>query len=168
VLVFLPLLDIFWQHYGKDLSREITCFYFFRSILNTNININTFKKGWLVRNLDAQRCEDGVPSCKFLFFSSQPVDWAAALGSLPLDGAVGEVAWARPGAASGTAMLESFIDLRLRHFATHRNDPNSAALSQLSPWIRFGRWTPPPKDLFELLLIYIDLFFAFRSFCSGF
>ncbi|KAG7269861.1 hypothetical protein CRUP_032819 [Coryphaenoides rupestris] len=70
--------------------------------------------------------------------TDKPVDWAEALGSLRLDGAVGEVAWARPGAATGTAMLESFIDLRLRHFATHRNDPNSAALSQLSPWIRFG------------------------------
>lgn len=37
------------------------------------------------------------------------------------------------------AMLESFIDVRLKLFATQRNDPNMAALSQLSPWIRFGR-----------------------------
>lgn len=60
------------------------------------------------------------------------------MGSLLLDEAVGDVEWARPGAAAAAAMLESFIDLRLRYFGTHRNDPNSAALSQLSPWIRFG------------------------------
>ncbi|KAJ3594882.1 hypothetical protein NHX12_004187 [Muraenolepis orangiensis] len=70
--------------------------------------------------------------------TTKPVDWDEVLGSLQLDGTVGEVDWAKPGTAAGTAMLESFIDLRLKHFGTHRNDPNSAALSQLSPWIRFG------------------------------
>ncbi|CAL8319080.1 unnamed protein product [Arctogadus glacialis] len=69
---------------------------------------------------------------------AKPVDWSEALGSLQLDRTVGEVDWALPGSAAGSAMLESFIDLRLKHFANHRNDPNSAALSQLSPWIRFG------------------------------
>ncbi|XP_071379392.1 CPD photolyase [Centroberyx affinis] len=70
--------------------------------------------------------------------TAKPVDWARALTSLQVDRAVGEVEWAEPGSRSGMAMLESFIDMRLKHFATHRNDPNSAALSQLSPWIRFG------------------------------
>uniref|UniRef100_UPI003AABA98B CPD photolyase n=1 Tax=Centroberyx gerrardi TaxID=166262 RepID=UPI003AABA98B len=70
--------------------------------------------------------------------TAKPVDWAKALASLQVDRAVGEAEWAEPGSRSGMAMLESFIDLRLKHFATHRNDPNSAALSQLSPWIRFG------------------------------
>lgn len=35
-------------------------------------------------------------------------------------------------------MLESFIDERLNLFGSQRNDPNAAALSQMSPWIRFG------------------------------
>lgn len=37
-------------------------------------------------------------------------------------------------------MLESFIDERLKLFDSQRNDPNVAALSQMSPWIRFGEF----------------------------
>ncbi|XP_067109490.1 CPD photolyase [Osmerus mordax] len=70
--------------------------------------------------------------------SAKPVDWVETVASLQVDRTVEEVEWAKPGSAAGMNMLESFIDLRLKHFATHRNDPNSAALSQLSPWIRFG------------------------------
>ncbi|KAM3866028.1 CPD photolyase [Diretmus argenteus] len=70
--------------------------------------------------------------------TAKPVDWTKTLASLQVDRTVGETEWAKPGTKAGVAMLESFIDLRLKHFATHRNDPNSAALSQLSPWIRFG------------------------------
>ncbi|KAG5847236.1 hypothetical protein ANANG_G00123860 [Anguilla anguilla] len=69
---------------------------------------------------------------------AKPVDWAQTLSSLELDRSVGEVEWARPGTAAGTAMLESFIDERLRHYAPLRNNPNSEALSQLSPWVHFG------------------------------
>lgn len=50
-------------------------------------------------------------------------------------------------------MLESFIDVRLKLFETQRNDPNVAALSQLSPWIRFGRYPPAPIKVDELTLI---------------
>ncbi|XP_064195063.1 CPD photolyase isoform X1 [Anguilla rostrata] len=69
---------------------------------------------------------------------AKPVDWAQTLSSLELDRSVGEVEWARPGTAAGTAMLESFIDERLRLYAPLRNNPNSEALSQLSPWVHFG------------------------------
>ena len=71
----------------------------------------------------------------------KPTDWAQTLASasLQFDGSVGEVAWAAAGNAAGMATLESFIDVRLKYFATHRNDPNSDALSQLSPWLRFGK-----------------------------
>ncbi|XP_077580670.1 CPD photolyase [Stigmatopora nigra] len=68
----------------------------------------------------------------------KPVDWAKTLSSLPLDDGAGEVEWARPGPASGSAVLESFVERRIKSFAAQRNDPNAAALSQLSPWIRFG------------------------------
>ena len=71
------------------------------------------------------------------------MDWVETVASLQVDRTVEEVEWAKPGSAAGMNMLESFIDLRLKHFATHRNDPNSAAPSQLSPWIRFGRWSSP-------------------------
>lgn len=70
--------------------------------------------------------------------TAKPVDWAKTLASLQVDRAVGETEWAKPGTKAGMAMLESFIDVRLKLFGTHRNDPNAAALSQLSPWIRFG------------------------------
>uniref|UniRef100_A0AAY5LD13 Deoxyribodipyrimidine photo-lyase n=1 Tax=Esox lucius TaxID=8010 RepID=A0AAY5LD13_ESOLU len=70
--------------------------------------------------------------------TAKPVDWAGLMSSLELDRTVEEVGWARPGTAAGLAMLESFIDQRLKNFATLRNNPNSSALSQLSPWIRFG------------------------------
>lgn len=66
------------------------------------------------------------------------MDWQQTLSSLNVDTTVGETKWAKPGTEAGLAMLESFIDVRLRLFDSHRNDPNMAALSQLSPWIRFG------------------------------
>ncbi|KAG7456922.1 hypothetical protein MATL_G00241070 [Megalops atlanticus] len=66
------------------------------------------------------------------------VDWASTLSTVEVDRSVGEVEWARPGTAAGMAMLESFMDTRLRDYASERNNPNSDALSQLSPWIHFG------------------------------
>lgn len=70
--------------------------------------------------------------------TAEPVDWEKTLASLKVDRAVGEPEWAKPGTMAGVAMLESFIDVRLKLFETQRNDPNAPALSQLSPWIRFG------------------------------
>lgn len=70
--------------------------------------------------------------------TAKPVDWEKTLASLQVDRTVGETEWAKPGGKGGMAMLESFIDVRLKLFETQRNDPNVAALSQLSPWIRFG------------------------------
>ncbi|KAK9538927.1 hypothetical protein VZT92_004068 [Zoarces viviparus] len=70
--------------------------------------------------------------------TAKPVDWGQTLASLQVDRAIGETEWAQPGTKGGLAMLESFIDVRLKLFDTKRNDPNAAALSQLSPWIRFG------------------------------
>ncbi|XP_010781205.1 CPD photolyase isoform X1 [Notothenia coriiceps] len=67
------------------------------------------------------------------------IDWEKTLASLQVDQDVGEPEWAMPGTKGGVAMLESFIDERLKLFATQRNDPNIAGLSQLSPWIRFGQ-----------------------------
>ncbi|KAL7876661.1 hypothetical protein AOLI_G00116240 [Acnodon oligacanthus] len=71
--------------------------------------------------------------------TAKAVDWDEVLSSVEVDRTVGEVEWAQPGTAGGMAMLESFIQHRLRLFATERNDPNSAALSQLSPWLHSGQ-----------------------------
>ncbi|KAL4608184.1 Deoxyribodipyrimidine photo-lyase-like [Arapaima gigas] len=70
---------------------------------------------------------------------AKPVDWEGAWTSMKVDQTVEEVEWARPGSAAAFATLESFIDLRLRDFATHRNNPNCKALSQLSPWLHAGQ-----------------------------
>lgn len=70
--------------------------------------------------------------------TAKPIDWDETLASLEVDKTVGETEWAKPGTKAGVAMLESFIDVRLKLFDAQRNDPNAMALSQLSPWIRFG------------------------------
>ncbi|KAL2097998.1 hypothetical protein ACEWY4_007205 [Coilia grayii] len=70
--------------------------------------------------------------------AAKVVKWNELLSSLEVDRSVGEVDWAKPGYSGGMAMLESFIDHRLRDFATLRNNPNVPALSQLSPWIHTG------------------------------
>uniref|UniRef100_A0A8B9J603 CPD photolyase n=1 Tax=Astyanax mexicanus TaxID=7994 RepID=A0A8B9J603_ASTMX len=67
------------------------------------------------------------------------VNWEEVLDSVEVDRTVGEVEWARPGTSGGMAMLESFIQQRLRLFATERNNPNSEAVSHLSPWLRAGQ-----------------------------
>ncbi|XP_043073832.1 CPD photolyase [Puntigrus tetrazona] len=71
--------------------------------------------------------------------TAKVVDWEEVLSSLEVERSVGEVDWAQPGSSGGMAMLESFIDQRLRLFATHRNNPNCDALSHLSPWIHTGQ-----------------------------
>ncbi|XP_017328690.1 CPD photolyase [Ictalurus punctatus] len=71
--------------------------------------------------------------------AAKKVDWEKVMSSLEVDRSVGEVLWAQPGTAGGVAMLESFIDQRLRIFASERNNPNASALSQLSPWIHSGQ-----------------------------
>uniref|UniRef100_A0A8D3A8L4 Deoxyribodipyrimidine photo-lyase n=1 Tax=Scophthalmus maximus TaxID=52904 RepID=A0A8D3A8L4_SCOMX len=70
--------------------------------------------------------------------TAKPIDWDKTLASLQIDRAVSEPQWATPGTKGGMAMLESFIDVRLKLFGSQRNDPNANALSNLSPWIRFG------------------------------
>ncbi|KAK3096008.1 hypothetical protein FSP39_021888 [Pinctada imbricata] len=71
--------------------------------------------------------------------TSEPVDWDAAFKSLEVDQKVEEVEWAVPGTTAGLGMLESFCKERLKYFSADRNNPNKAALSNLSPWIHFGQ-----------------------------
>ncbi|XP_063162331.1 deoxyribodipyrimidine photo-lyase-like [Candoia aspera] len=70
---------------------------------------------------------------------AEPVDWDACYASLQVDRSVKEVDWAKPGTASGLKVLEEFVKERLKCFGTDRNNPNRAALSNLSPWFHFGQ-----------------------------
>uniref|UniRef100_A0A8B9VLW4 Deoxyribodipyrimidine photo-lyase n=1 Tax=Anas zonorhyncha TaxID=75864 RepID=A0A8B9VLW4_9AVES len=74
------------------------------------------------------------PSCP-----AEPIAWDACYSSLQVDRSVAEVEWATPGTTAGLAVLQSFIAERLKSFSTQRNDPNKAALSNLSPWFHFGQ-----------------------------
>ncbi|KAG8462286.1 hypothetical protein KFE25_012106 [Diacronema lutheri] len=67
-----------------------------------------------------------------------PVDWAATLSGLRLDGAVDEVDWCVPGERAAHEALAGFIAERLKYFGTKRNDPNADALSNLSPYLHYG------------------------------
>ena len=69
----------------------------------------------------------------------QPVDWEKVEASLQVDETVKEVGWATPGTDAGLRMFEEFVQNRLKHFEAKRNDPNEQALSNLSPWLHFGR-----------------------------
>lgn len=70
---------------------------------------------------------------------AQPIDWDAAIESRDADKTVGPVEWAKPGYDEAMKMLKSFLDKRLKIFATKRNDPTEDALSNLSPWFHFGK-----------------------------
>lgn len=69
----------------------------------------------------------------------QQVDWDAAEKSLEVDQTVKPIEALKPGAAGGLAQLEDFIAKRLSIFDAKRNDPNTQALSGLSPWLHFGQ-----------------------------
>ncbi|XP_055333117.1 deoxyribodipyrimidine photo-lyase-like isoform X2 [Paramacrobiotus metropolitanus] len=66
------------------------------------------------------------------------VDWQAAEASLEVDRTVDSVQWAKPGTENGLIMLFGFLTQRLKNYA-QRNDPNVAALSDMSPWFHFGQ-----------------------------
>uniref|UniRef100_A0A7S2PXV1 Deoxyribodipyrimidine photo-lyase n=1 Tax=Zooxanthella nutricula TaxID=1333877 RepID=A0A7S2PXV1_9DINO len=68
-----------------------------------------------------------------------PIDWEAAEQSLDADRGVGPVAGFVPGSRAGRARLEDFCAKRLALFADRRNDPNTDALSGLSPYLHFGQ-----------------------------
>ncbi|XP_051873274.1 CPD photolyase isoform X2 [Pristis pectinata] len=69
----------------------------------------------------------------------QIIDWDAAYASLQVDRTVLEVDWAKAGTTAGLTKLETFIKEYLKNFSTDRNNPNKAALSNMSPWFHFGQ-----------------------------
>lgn len=70
----------------------------------------------------------------------QPIDWDKAIETREADKSVGPIGWAGPGYDNAVKTLKSFLDKRLKVFATKRNDPTQDALSNLSPWFHFGNY----------------------------
>ena len=44
-----------------------------------------------------------------------------------------------PGTRAGLANLQQFVEKRIKAYGASRNDPNVAALSNLSPWVNHGQ-----------------------------
>lgn len=65
-------------------------------------------------------------------------DWDGVLASMELDTTVQPVEKFKGGTKAGYAALESFITQRIKHYNDKRNDPNTEALSDLSPWFHIG------------------------------
>ncbi|XP_076281446.1 deoxyribodipyrimidine photo-lyase isoform X2 [Lasioglossum baleicum] len=65
-------------------------------------------------------------------------NWKMALEDTEVDRTVGEISWAMPGYKNGIKELDSFLQNRLKTYATERNDPLSNTTSNLSPWFHFG------------------------------
>ena len=75
-------------------------------------------------------------------FPAAKIDWDLIKKSVVVDESVGNVKWAQPGTSNGYKMLESFVQKRIKKYATKRNDPNEDALSNLSPWFHLGHLAP--------------------------
>ncbi|KPI95094.1 Deoxyribodipyrimidine photo-lyase [Papilio xuthus] len=71
-------------------------------------------------------------------FDPKPIDWDGAIKATEVDKSVGPIEWASPGYEEAMKMLKNFLEMKLKIFATKRNDPTQDALSNLSPWFHFG------------------------------
>ncbi len=69
-------------------------------------------------------------------------DWKDLLRQLHVDRTVAPVPDRVPGSAAGRGVLREFLEQRLPHYATRRNDPNAEAVSGLSPYLHFGQIAP--------------------------
>lgn len=74
--------------------------------------------------------------------SSQPVDEARVLADLPLDRGAQPVGHFKGGTAAGLSLLKRFINERLEHYDTARNQPHLAGTSELSAYLHFGQLGP--------------------------
>ncbi len=67
------------------------------------------------------------------------IDWPELANSVAYDESVPPVTWLTPGSVAGMQVAREFIDSRSDGYADKRNDPNSNALSNLSPYLHFGQ-----------------------------
>lgn len=64
------------------------------------------------------------------------------LNTLRIDRSINEVDWLKPGSSEGMKTLHNFIANKLPDYKDKRNDPNSSAQSELSPYFHFGQVAP--------------------------
>ena len=68
-----------------------------------------------------------------------PVAWDEIYKGLHADPGVQPVDWLKPGENAAKTCLENFLSDRLSSYSVKRNDPNTGALSNLSPYLHFGQ-----------------------------
>ncbi len=71
--------------------------------------------------------------------SGDTIDWKNAVRSLHVDETVPTVTWLKPGETAAQHVLRQFLEHKLESYPAQRNDPNSDALSNLSPYLHFGQ-----------------------------
>ncbi|XP_050541130.1 deoxyribodipyrimidine photo-lyase-like [Daktulosphaira vitifoliae] len=71
---------------------------------------------------------------------AQATNWKEADKTLEVNRDVEQVLGLKAGYKSGMNELENFIIKRLANYATARNNPLKNALSNLSPWLHFGKY----------------------------
>jgi len=72
----------------------------------------------------------------------EPINWEEAEKSLTIDRTIKSISWAKPGASAAAKILKEFCQSKLKNYSACRNDPNSNALSNLSPYFHFGQLAP--------------------------
>jgi deoxyribodipyrimidine photo-lyase len=66
-------------------------------------------------------------------------DWRSVRKSLRINDSVAEDDWVAPGEKAGLKVLSEFLDKRLKHYDTARNNPVKNGQSGLSPYLHFGQ-----------------------------
>ncbi len=72
-------------------------------------------------------------------FKRNKINWGLVYNSLKVDFSVEPVDWIFPGEKEAKNVLKEFIDEKLDDYDEKRNDPNSDAQSNLSPYLHFGQ-----------------------------
>ncbi len=67
------------------------------------------------------------------------IDWAKLRNALQVDQSVQPVIWLSAGEQAAQLQFEKFLDQRLNHYDSDRNDPNLVGQSDLSPYFHFGQ-----------------------------
>lgn len=69
---------------------------------------------------------------------TRSVEWNNVSQKLNTDPTVQPLSWLKPGEKAADACLETFLHNQLSFYAEKRNNPNAAAISNLSPYLHFG------------------------------
>ncbi len=67
-----------------------------------------------------------------------PIDWPKASASLKIDRNVKELSHFKPGEKGAWQAMRHFIENKLTHYDSERNNPNLDGQSNLSPYLHFG------------------------------